>query len=98
VSGSADHTLILWNILANQPLRRFVGHQNTVWSAISYENILVSASSDQTARVWDLATGQCVHILQCQAQATILGFNSDQSLLVVGCLGGMMTIWNVASG
>jgi len=46
-------------------LRKFVGHTGTVWAvSISKDGrILASASADQTIKLWNLSTGECLATL-----------------------------------
>jgi len=55
VSGSLDHTVMVWNFKPNVRPFRFVGHKGAVHSvAISpSSNTIVSGSADETIRVWN---------------------------------------------
>lgn len=63
-TGSDDHSIRLWSTKTTpiECLSAFVGHTDYITDILIYENYLVSASSDQTARKWDMTTGQCLFI------------------------------------
>jgi WD40 repeat protein len=61
---------------------------------ISYDNLLISGSLDNTARIWDLATGDCIRVLEDHSSSvTVLMFSPDYSLLRAGS-GGEVRIWS----
>lgn len=40
------------------------GHQSLTSGMELRDNVLVSGNADSTVRVWDIQTGQCLHMLQ----------------------------------
>ncbi|UJS23068.1 NACHT and WD repeat domain-containing protein [Thiothrix winogradskyi] len=64
---ASGNTVSLWGIKDGKYwfIRELKGHQNTVWGIQFLENgLLASASSDNTIRLWDVATGITQRILQ----------------------------------
>jgi G protein beta subunit-like protein len=60
---SADHTVKLWNCGKDFSLSRTLnGHQRWVWDCVFSADsaYLVTASSDQVARLWDLSQGETI--------------------------------------
>ncbi len=55
----------LWDIATGTTLCAFEGHKNSVWSvAFSADGkTLASGSSDDTLRLWDIATARCLYVL-----------------------------------
>ena len=58
LSAASDQTLLLWDVATGQPLRRFVGHDDTVVGvAVSPDGrFALSSSADGTLIWWDIAT------------------------------------------
>jgi WD40 repeat protein len=56
LTGSNDHTALLWDLETGKQLRRFVGHDREI-SCVQFSknglNVL-TASSDTTLRLWKL--------------------------------------------
>lgn len=59
-TASADKTVKLWNVKDWSLAQRLVGHQKWVWDCVfsADSSYLVSASSDNSARLWELASGE----------------------------------------
>jgi WD40 repeat protein len=59
-SGSADHTIRLWDVASGQPRGAPSGHTNDVLSVAFSPNstLLASGSEDHTIRLRDVAIGQ----------------------------------------
>jgi hypothetical protein len=79
VSGSADHSIMLWDSKAYQKLGELKGHAATVISVIKVsDDTIASASFDKTIRLWKVTrewritkdlfeskiTGECVRVLE----------------------------------
>ncbi len=64
--------------------RKFQGHNRGVYSIAFHPNgnILASSDGDYTVRLWDVHTGQCVHVLQTGGGSCCL--RSDGSLFGSG--------------
>jgi WD40 repeat protein len=80
--------------------RTLTGHTDEVWSvAFSPDGILLAtASSDQTARTWNLATGKCVRLLGKHTAAVYnADFHPDGTLLATAS-GKTARTWDLATG
>ena len=84
------------------PLLELRGHTADVWGAdfSPDSKYLVTGSSDKTARLWDLATGETIRIFSGHTgEVGIVTFSPDGKYLLTG--GGedhTARIWDVASG
>jgi len=59
---------------------------------------LASGSSDKTARVWDVATGQTIHLLPHEGAVTGVAWEpASVARLATGCTDKNVSIWDVDS-
>lgn len=87
VSGSADHTVIVWNARTGQKVRRFRGHKgivNCVACTRSGRPLIASGSDDGRVLLWDLDERNFVDLLHFGYPITAVAFSEDASLIFVG--------------
>lgn len=111
-NGGSEHTICLWQIdlavgpgaeVASEPvcLRRLQGHRDNV-SALSFSpdgRYLASSSYDQTAKLWDLRTGQCLKTLQGHRNRLwSVAFSPDGTLLATGGDDRTVRLWDGRTG
>ncbi|KAJ3201726.1 TOR complex subunit lst8 [Dinochytrium kinnereticum] len=82
---SADHTVKLWSATGDNTFvqdKTLVGHQRWVWdAAFSADSAyLVTGSSDHTARLWDLQTGDPIRHYNGHLKAVVCVALHDVSL------------------
>ena len=53
----------VWDVSTHQLVRRFFGHQGSVLCLQFDDYKMITGSSDQTIRVWDFKTAECVRVL-----------------------------------
>ncbi len=76
------------------------GHTNWVFS-IAYspdERQMASTSADGTVRIWDVATGECVHILPHKHWVIRVLFSPDGRQLIVSGMSATLYVWDTISG
>jgi WD40 repeat protein len=76
------------------------GHTNWVFS-IAYspdERRMASASADGTVRIWDLATGACLHTLTHAHWVIRVLFSPDGRQLIVSGMSATIYVWDPTSG
>ena len=109
ISGSDDQTIRVWDVRTGGCVRVLNGHSNGVGaiaashicinagSSVQFEQgAIASGSHDQTVKIWDLATGTCVHTLtgHCNGIETV-SFSPDRRRLVTGSGDHTIRIWDV---
>ncbi|KAF3935545.1 hypothetical protein ABW19_dt0202177 [Dactylella cylindrospora] len=64
-SGGPESVVRLWDPRSGKPITKFVGHTDLVRSILISEdaNIILSASSDATVKMWSVTGGRCLHTL-----------------------------------
>ncbi|CAL5867570.1 uncharacterized protein PFLUO_LOCUS1789 [Penicillium psychrofluorescens] len=98
VTGSSDHTCIVWDIKDEyRPIRRLTGHRAGVLDVCFDDRYIVSCSKDSSVCVWDRNTGA---LLQ-QLVGHVGPVNAVQlrgDLIVSASGDGVSKLWNVTSG
>jgi len=99
-SGSADNTIMLWDVTAREPIGEpLTGHTGTVWSVIisSDGKTLVSGSADNTIRLWDVFTHQPLALPLAGHTAPVLSLalSADGALLASGSEDGAIILWDM---
>ncbi len=72
------------------------GIDSLIFSATG--QLLVTGSSDKTARIWKASTGRLTHVLQMRGQVLSENFSTDGKWLVTASADGTAAIWSVRSG
>ncbi len=86
---------IVW-IICQSALADFNGHENGVKSIAISKNLLVSASKDQTIKIWDINAGTEI----CTGfghdnEVTSVSFSPDGNQAISGDLDGIIILWNI---
>ena len=77
------------------------GHEKGVWGAVFSPdgNQVITASQDETARIWNAETGQTEHILRPETgPVREVFFSTDSSRVITASGEESMTLWNPATG
>src|SRR5262249_23211466 len=82
-------------------LRRFIGHTDAIYVvAFSPDGKqALTAGADTTTRLWDLSTGQQLHIFGGHTDAIrAVSFSADGKEVLTGGEYGTARLWDIASG
>lgn len=103
-SGSADHTVRLWDVQSGQSLATLKGHSRTVRDvAFSRDGaLLASGSLDGTARLWSMQSRQNLATFHNQwliadVEVWSVTFSPDGKLLASSGQDGVIRLWDVHS-
>ena len=97
--GWWDGSLTLWN-RETQQSKTFTAHPSFVYAAEFSPDgkLLVSSGSDQTIRLWDVATGAEVAALKSDVPHSYRAvFAPDGKTLATACQNGQVKLWDVAT-
>jgi WD40 repeat protein len=100
-SGSADWTVVVWDLQSGTRIRQLTGHQDWVRSvAISPDGRrVVSGSDDRTVAAWDLDSGTRIHQLTGhQGGVTSVAVSSDGRRIVSASEDHTVAVWDLRSG
>lgn len=111
VSGGDDGTVKVWDSQTGDCLQTLSGHTQGVWClswaksspvsdcATTPLPLLASGSEDHTIRLWDLRTGQCLHILQGHDNGVLrLVWSPDGLTLASSSDDATIRFWNSQTG
>ncbi|CAK74902.1 unnamed protein product (macronuclear) [Paramecium tetraurelia] len=100
-SGSADHSIRLWNVKTGQQKGKLDGHTGTVHSiCFSLDGFtLGSGSADTSIRLWDIKTGQQKAKLDGHTSIVYsVCFSPDGNILASGSDDNSIRAWDVNTG
>lgn len=64
-SGGPENVVRVWDPKSGKPITKFVGHTDNIRDILINEagDTIMTASSDQTIKIWSLTAGRCVNTL-----------------------------------
>lgn len=106
VTASADKNLVWWDATTGSRIKRFQGHEGIVnavdtlqssssTSSSSSSKLLVSASDDKTARMWDARTKGHVSCFEHDFQCTSVAYGKDGNMIYTGGIDNIITAWDL---
>jgi translation initiation factor 3 subunit I len=84
-TASKDDTPNVWYAHNGERLGSFAGHNGTVWTldVTSDSRTLATGSADNTARLWDVSTGKCKHIIETETAVRWVAFSQGDERLAL---------------
>ena len=81
-SGGPDAIVRLWDPKSGKRVTKFVGHTDNVRDILINEtgDIIMTASSDQTVKVWSVTAGRCMHTLTMHNDSVWSMYSDDPQL------------------
>ena len=98
---SDDKTIILWDILSGDVLKKFEGHNKSVNSVVisGDGNYLISGSNDSTAIIWDLNSGELIRKFEGHGNIVNSVAVSTDGKYVYSCSNdSTVRIWDAKTG
>lgn len=100
VSGSADRTIRVWDVVTGQCFGTISGHPYVASVAVSFDGaVAVSASLDGTLKAWELRTGRCVQTMTGHTDVVwSVAVSADGRVALSGGRDRTVRVWDVVSG
>lgn len=100
VSGSDDHTAMLFLTTSKDPIKVMVGHQQPI-SHVQFSpdgRYILSASFDKALKLWDGYTGEYLYSFKGHVAAVYqLAWSCDSRFLVSASRDSTMKVWDIKS-
>ncbi len=102
--NTEDFAIHLWDVTNGQAIGTLSGNSGIVWGVAFSPNgqMLASASSDKTAKIWDWRSGTLLKTLNFPDQVGSISFSPDGQTLAVGGLDDLPSlraaIWTFSTG
>ncbi|MDX1378871.1 MAG: WD40 repeat domain-containing protein, partial [Anaerolineales bacterium] len=106
--GGEDTFTTLWDVKSKSLIRTFKGHTSSVYSLdVSPDSTqFISGSNDNTARIWDIETGETLMVLEMPEDMELSDergvwsakYLPDGQRIITGDLGGFMYLWDITTG
>ncbi|KAF9964067.1 hypothetical protein BGZ70_006981 [Mortierella alpina] len=81
----------------NYRLKEFRGHTDGVMCLQFDDSFLITGSYDNTAKVWNIETGECLRTLKGHALC-VRALHFDEAKLITGSMDRTLKIWNYHTG
>ncbi|KAF1930908.1 WD40 repeat-like protein [Didymella exigua CBS 183.55] len=83
-SGGPESVVRVWDSRTGKRITKFVGHTDNVRDILVARDgeTILTASSDQTVKVWSMSAGRCMHTLTMHNDSVWSLFSEDPSLAV----------------
>ncbi|HEY9607250.1 MAG TPA: NB-ARC domain-containing protein [Allocoleopsis sp.] len=109
-TGSEDTTVKIWDALTGECIQTLQGHRDSeallrsadrVWLVLFSPDgsTLLSASENQTVKLWDVRTGQCLRTLEGYSNSVLsVALSCGGQLLASSGRDQLLRLWDVATG
>lgn len=81
ITGSIDHTIILWDVSTGKEIRSFCGHSGSI-KTVCFNNTgeqILSTGSDNQAIIFETLTGEIKHLFKLEKEELINAFYGNQN-------------------
>ena len=96
VADTFDPVVHLWDLERGEELASFAGHTDCICGAAFDQtgSRLATAGEDGTVRIWDVAKGHCIMVLEHPNDPESIDWSADSRFLVTGCNDGVLRLYD----
>lgn len=99
VSATGKGEIRIWDVATGIEINSFKAHEDSIQGLAmnSSGSELYAVGWDSTLSAWDPQNGKMQHRKSCPKVAECCALATDESVLLVGCVDGVIRAWNVAN-
>jgi WD40 repeat protein len=97
VSGHEDGLVQLWDVQNFKSIGTLTGHTMPIIKIQRLENIMITASLDQTVRIWDARLGNFVRTISGISDITDLDVDIDARIAISSSSNGNVIEWDLGT-
>lgn len=86
----------IWGRNTGRHIRTLKGHASRINSIATDGNLIVSASDDETVKIWNINTGECIKTIKHDSSVHSVAIVGDR--IISGSYYGTIKIWDIGSG
>ena len=94
--GSENHTAQIRNLEDGALINEFSGHSGDIYTGVISGGWAATGSTDHTAKIWDVQTGDCLHTLRRTGNVRLIDICSNR--VITQSMSGKVKIWNLKTG
>ncbi|MEZ6072230.1 MAG: hypothetical protein R3C10_18725 [Pirellulales bacterium] len=98
-SGGRDRSILLWNVSEGQQRAQLRGHATAIRRlCFSPDGRTLASCADDSARLWDVETGQSLQVYSQPGPTQSVSFTADGQTIAVSCDRGPITLASTRLG
>lgn len=99
ITGSYDHTCMIWSTETGEMLQKLVGHKGVVYALsfnLPYGDKVGTGSFDTTAKLWSVKDGSLLSTYKGHtAEIVCLAFDPQSTYMATGSMDKTAKVWNL---
>ena len=93
-SGSADETIMVWDLISRKRVHVLRGHDGTIVSLAVHSFMLMSGGADAVIRLWDKNTGRELRVITGHSES-VLSIDLGAAWMVTASADEEVRVWDI---